>query len=124
MTAVVFYFQGHQPYRLKPYKPADVGSGKTYFDDSENRRIVRRVAERCYLPMNAILLEQIERTDGRFRCSFSLSGTLLQQLRDWAPRAVDSFVALAESGCVEFLGETSHHSLVFDRHEAEFREQV
>ena len=25
MTAVVFYFQVHQPYRLRPYHPTDVG---------------------------------------------------------------------------------------------------
>ena len=27
MTAVVFYFQVHQPYRLLPFRPADVGTG-------------------------------------------------------------------------------------------------
>ncbi|MCB9872502.1 MAG: polysaccharide deacetylase family protein, partial [Planctomycetes bacterium] len=124
MTAVVFYFQVHQPYRLAPFHPSDVGQGKQRFDDSENRRIVRRVADRCYLPMNEILLQQIAATDGRFRCSFSLSGTLLQQLSDWVPAVVDSFVALADTGCVEFLAETSHHSLAFDRAPEEFEHQV
>jgi len=113
MTAIVFYFQVHQPYRLKPFHPRDVGRRKGYFDTPVNRAIVRRVARRCYLPMNRLLLEKIEETDGRFRCAFSLSGTAIQQMKDWAPRALDSFVALAETGCVEFLGETSHHSLAF-----------
>jgi alpha-amylase len=124
MTAVVFYFQVHQPYRLNPYKPADVGTDKPYFDDDVNRQIVRRVAERCYLPMNAVIKEQIEKTDGRFRCSFSLSGTVVQQMRDWAPKALQSFVDLAKTGAVEFLCETSHHSLAVDADPDEFTEQV
>ena len=111
MTAVVFYFQVHQPYRLRSYAHAQVGTDHEYFDDPENKRIVERVAARCYLPMNKIIAEQIEATDGEFRCAFSLSGTVIQQLRDWVPEALDSFVALAETGNVEFLCETSHHSL-------------
>ena len=74
--------------------------------------------------MNAILREQIDRTDGRFRCAFSLSGTVIDQMRDWAPKALESFVALAQTGCVEFLGETSHHSLAFDTNPGEFEAQV
>lgn len=124
MTSVVFYFQVHQPYRLQSFKPSDIGTHRAWFDEHVNREIVRRVSERCYLPMNRILLEQIEATDKRFRCSFSLSGTVLSQLRDWVPEAIDSFVALAETGCVEFLAETSHHSLAFEGHTQEFLEQV
>jgi alpha-amylase len=124
MTAVVFYFQAHQPYRLNPYAAADVGTGKPWFDDDVNREILRRVADRCYLPMNAVLKEQIEATEGRFRCAFSLSGTLLRQLADWAPDALDSFVDLAGTGAVEFLGETSHHSLAFLADPREFEAQV
>lgn len=115
MTAVLFYFQVHQPDRLLPFRPADVGAGRPWFDDQVNREILERVAERCYLAMNEILLEQIEATEGRFQCAFSISGTAIAQMRRWAPKALDSFVALAETGCVEFLAETSHHSLAFDR---------
>ncbi len=124
MTAVVFYFQVHQPYRLNPYRPEDVGTKKPYFDDDVNRFIVERVAERCYRPMNKILLEQIEATEGRFRCAFSISGTVLEQLRDWSPETIDSFVRLAETGSVEFLAETSHHSLAFLGDVEEFDAQV
>lgn len=127
MTAIVFYFQVHQPYRLSPFRPADVGAGREWFDDGMNKGLMQRVAERCYVPMNRILLEQIEATDQRFRCAFSISGTALSQMRDWAPAALDSFVALAETGCVEFLGETSHHSLAFNQEADtgdEFEQQV
>lgn len=111
MIDVVFYFQAHQPYRLRKFKPGDRIKRLDYFDEPLNRLVAERVAERCYVPMNKLLLEAIEQTDGQFRCAFSLSGTLIEQLREWVPDALDTFVALAESGNVEFLCETSQHSL-------------
>jgi alpha-amylase len=124
MTAVVFYFQVHQPYRLRRYTFFDIATSHDYFDDAENARILRRVADKCYLPMNQLLLEQIERTGGAFRCAFSVSGTALDQMERWAPDVLASFVALARTGAVEFLGETSHHSLAFHKDPEEFRAQV
>jgi len=120
MTDVVFYFQVHQPFRLRRFKDFDKG----YFDDEENARIARRVAERCYLPMNQLLLRLIRETEGRFRCAFGISGVALDQLERWAPEALDSFRDLAESGCVEFICETSHHSLASLGNQAEFVAQV
>lgn len=124
MIDVVFYFQVHQPYRLRKWKPNDRIRKLGMFDEPLNRMVAERVAERCYLPMNQVLLSAIERTDGQFRCAFSLSGTVIQQLRDWAPKALDSFVALAESGNVEFLCETSEHSLAAVADLDEFAAQV
>jgi alpha-amylase len=121
---VVFYFQVHQPYRLRKWRPKDRIKRVDLFDEPLNRLVAERVAERCYLPMNRALLEAIERTDGQFRCAFSLSGTVIQQLRDWAPDALDSFVALADSGNVEFLCETSQHSLAALASADEFTAQV
>jgi alpha-amylase len=127
MTAVVFYFQCHQPNRLQRLRYDDVGQmeGRAeYFDDELNRRIVERVAERGYLAMNAVLGEAIADTGGRFRCAFALSGTLLAQLERWAPRALDSFVALARTGAVEFVCETGYHSLASVADVDEFAAQV
>ena len=124
MTAVVFYFQVHQPYRMRAFTAADVGESDDYFDDADNKRLLRRVAERCYVPMNAIIAEAIETTDGAFRCAFSISGTAIRQMRDWCPAALDSFVALAETGNVEFLCETSMHSLAAVADDDEFERQV
>jgi len=124
MTAIVFYFQVHQPWRLRRYTFFDIGKRNDYFDDAENQRIVRRVADKCYLPMTALLLEQVQRHDGRFRCSFSISGTALAQFQRWTPEVLDSFRRLADTGCVEFLAETSHHSLSALADEQEFRDQV
>ena len=124
MTAVVFYFQVHQPYRLRRFRYFDIGEHREYFDDELNKLIVERVAERCYLPMNAILREAIAESAGRFRCSFSLTGTLVTQLEDWAPEALDSFVELARTGSVEVVCETSHHSLASQSDPEEFADQV
>ena len=124
MTDLVFYFQVHQPFRLRRYTFFDIGAHEHYFDDTENARIVRRVAEKCYLPMNALVLHLVERWQGRFRCSYSISGTALDQMEQWTPETLESFARLARTGCVEFLGETSQHSLsaLFDPEE--FRAQV
>jgi len=121
---VVFYFQVHQPYRLRKWKPADRIKKLDLFDTGLNRLVAERVAERCYLPMNKLLLDAIERTDGQFRCAFSLSGTVIRQLREWVPEALDSFVALADTGNVEFLCETSQHSLAAVTDLDEFAAQV
>lgn len=124
MIDVVFYFQVHQPYRLKKLRPKDKIRRLDYWDTPLNKLVAERVAERCYLPMNQVLLDAIERTDGQFRCAFSLSGTVIRQLRDWVPEALDSFVALAETGSVEFLCETSQHGLPAVGDPEEFAAQV
>jgi len=121
---VVFYFQVHQPYRLKKLVPGERVTHQHYFDDPLNKMVVERVAERGYLPMNAVITDMIEQSDGAFRCAFSLSGTVIQQLRDWVPEALDSFVALAETGNVEFLCETSQHSIAALSDADEFTAQV
>lgn len=124
MTAIVFYFQVHQPYRLNRYRHDDVGTKKPWFDDPLNKLIVERVAERCYLPMNAVVAELIEKTRGKFRCAYSLSGTVVTQLERWAPKALDSFVSLSRTGAVEFICETGYHSLAAVTDLDEFRAQV
>lgn len=123
-TSVVLYFQVHQPWRLRTFGFFDIGTDAPYFDDVLNGRLLRRVADRCYLPANRRLLGLVRRSRGRFRCAFSVSGTALAQMERWAPEALASFRELADTGCVEFLGETSHHSLSFLGDGDEFREQV
>lgn len=124
MTDIVFYFQVHQPYRLNRYRHDDVGTKKGRFDDPLNKLIVERVAERCYLPMNAIIQELVTETRGKFRCAYALSGTLVTQLERWAPKALDSFIALARTGAVEFVCETGYHSLAAVTDLEEFKAQV
>ncbi len=122
MPSVCFYFQMHQPLRLRHYTVFD--RDDNYFDDAKNAFICRKVANKCYLPANRLLLDLIRRCEGRFRVAFSITGVLLDQLRLYAPEVLSTLHALAETGCVEFLAETYYHSLSFLYSKQEFLEQV
>jgi alpha-amylase len=124
MPELCLYVQVHQPYRLGSYRVFDIGRGSDYFDVALNRRILRRVAERCYVPANRLLAEAIRASSGAFRFAMSLSGVALEQLARDAPEALESFQALVATGGVELLGETYHHSLAALRDPDEFHEQV
>ncbi len=124
MRKICFYFQVHQPYRLRTYRFFDIGKKHDYFDDYANRKILVKVAEKCYLPTNRLLLELIEKHKGKFKVCFSLTGTVLDQLENYYPEVLKSFQDLAATGCVEFLAETYSHSLSALRPEKEFEKQV
>lgn len=122
MASVCFYFQVHQPFRLRRFSIFDRGAD--YFDNPVNQELLRKVAAKCYLPANALLLELIERHAGRFKVAFSLSGLIVEQLQRFRPEALDSFRRLAETGAVEFLAEAYYHSLAFLYSRQEFAEQI
>ncbi len=122
MATVCFYFQVHQPFRLRDYSVFEKRSD--YFDDKKNREICRKVANKCYLPTNRTILKMINRYKGEFKVSYSITGTLLEQLDRYCPEVISTFHALANTGCVEFIGETYYHSLSFLYSREEFKEQV
>ena len=122
--AICFYFQVHQPFRLKRYRFFDLGHDHYYYDDFSNESIMRKVAQKCYLPANNIILDLIQKHKGKFKVTFSLSGLAISQFRLYAPEVLDSFKKLAETGMVEFLAETNSHSLVSLRSRSEFERQV
>ena len=124
MKTVNLYFQVHQPWRLKVYRFFNIGKDHNYLDDFTNRAIMQKVARQCYLPMNALLLKLIKENKGAFKCSFSITGSAVEQFRAYAPEVLDSFRALAETGCVEFLAETYSHSLAALSSKEDFVEQV
>src|SRR3954468_20354897 len=122
MASVVFYFQVHQPFRLRRYSVFD--TDRLYFDDHKNAEICRKIAHKCYVPANRMLLETIQRHDGRFRIAYSITGGALEQFEAYAPETLELFKQLAATGCVEFLDETYNHSLAFLYSREEFRAQV
>jgi alpha-amylase len=124
MPNLCLYFQIHQPVRLRPYSVFDIGHDSKYFNDEENARIVRKVAEKCYIPTNKILLQLIREYNGAFKVAFSISGVAIEQFAKHAPEVLAGFRALAMTGCVEFLAETYHHSLVGLYDQKEFEYQV
>lgn len=128
MSAVCFYFQVHQPRRIKRYRFFDIGNDHEYFNDdaerdTNNARVCRKVANKCYLPANEALLDNLK-NHLEFKASFSISGIALEQFEEYAPEVIESFKRLVDTGRVEILSETYYHSLSFLRSPEEFREQV
>ena len=124
MRTICFYFQVHQPFRLKPYRFFDIGEDHHYWDDFLNRNVIRKVAQKCYLPMNSLLLELIHQYQGKFKVAFSLSGTFLDQMETYAPDVLESFQKLVATGQVELLNETYTHSLAALKSKEEFQNLV
>ena len=122
--AICLYFQVHQPFRLKRYRFFDLGNDHYYYDDFTNESILRKVAERCYLPANNLILDLLNKYKGKFKITFSLTGMVIDQFRLYAPEVLESFRKLAETGMVEFLAETNAHSLVSLFSKEEFVRQV
>jgi alpha-amylase len=130
------YFQVHQPKRLRPFGFFEIGkanghrsdssaseSTPNYFDHELNKSIIKRVAKQCYLPTNILLLKLINRFP-EIRITFSISGTALEQLEEYAPETLETFRMLAATGSVEFLSETYYHSLSFLAGRNEFVAQI
>ncbi len=122
--SICLYFQIHQPFRLRTYRFFDIGADDHYYDDYQNRYLIRRISEKCYLPANATLLKALNNIEDGFKVSFSISGTALEQFIKYSPEVIASFRALAETGKVEFLAETWAHSLAALKSKSEFETQV
>ena len=128
MASVCFYFQVHQPFRVKRFRFFDIAQGQKYFDahndpSVDNKKILKKVAEKCYLPMNALLLKLIKKYPD-FKVSFSISGVALEQFEKDAPEVLESFQKLVKTGNVELISETYYHSLSFLYSRTEFRSQI
>jgi len=128
MTSVCLYFEVHQPIRLNRFSVFHIGnqnSNSSYFDRKLNREIFEKVAKKCYLPTNNLLLDLINKTDGKFRISFSLTGTFIEYCEQFMPEIIDSFKELFKTGAVDMIEETYYHSLssLYDEID-EFEEQV
>lgn len=124
MKAICFYFQIHQPFRLKRYRFFDIGNDHYYYDDFANDDIITNIAERSYIPAAETLLKMIEDSKGKFHCAISITGVALEQCEQYVPQFVDILKKLADTGCVEFLSETYAHSLASLTDLEEFESQV
>ncbi|MEF8879469.1 MAG: glycoside hydrolase family 57 protein [Candidatus Thermoplasmatota archaeon] len=115
MTSVCMYFEVHQPIRLNRFSVFDMGSKKNtlenYFNKKLNQEIFDKVTKKCYLPTNRLLLDLIRKYDGRFRVSFSLTGTFVEYCKQYQPELLESFKELVKTGAVDIMEETYYHSL-------------
>jgi alpha-amylase len=129
MTSICIYFEVHQPTRLNRFSVFNVGKTSdplsTYFNRELNYWIFEKVAKKCYIPTNKILLNLINEFDGDFRISFSLTGTFIEYCENYMPSLLDSFKDLFATGAVDLIEETYFHSLssLYDDLD-EFEEQV
>lgn len=126
--AIVLYLHVHQPYRIRHYTVFDSGATHDYFDTDyddrrSNERILKKVAEKSYLPTNA-RLRKLLNENPEFKLSLSITGTVIEQLERWSPETLQSFQDLCSTGRVEIVAETYHHSLAFFYSRAEFEMQV
>jgi alpha-amylase len=129
MKSIVLYLHAHQPWRVKPYSIFEAGHDHQYFNDetpdkeTNNRFIIDKVAEKSYIPTNAVLKELLLKHP-QFKLSLSITGTLIEQLEMWRPDVLQSFKELVGTGKVEIVAETYYHSLAFFYSRAEFVKQV
>ncbi len=126
---VVLYLHVHQPLRVRNYTVFDVATNHDYFDESSydtdrnNEKVMRKVADKSYRPMNS-LLERLLAENPEFRLSLSITGTFIEQAEKWAPDVLESFQRLVKTGRVEIVAETYYHSLAFFYSRDEFERQV
>ncbi len=123
MVSTCLYFQVHQPYRLRNYTVFEIGRNSSYFNEQKNMEVMQKVAKKCYIPANKLMLELLSKNPG-FKISYSFSGIALEQFEKYSPEVLDSFKELAATKQVEILDETYHHSLAFLYSKNEFREQI
>jgi alpha-amylase len=86
MKTICLYFQVHQPFRFRRYRFFDIGESHYYYDDFSNESIMKKVAGKCYLPANQVMLDLIEKFGDRFKITYSISGLRLTSLSSMPPR--------------------------------------
>jgi alpha-amylase len=123
LVDILLVFEVHQPYRLwrdyfwgnRAFKKLEKSELlDSYFDLAIDGDIFKRAASKCYLPSNEIILNQIDEYKHEasdFRVAYSISGVFLEQCERYNKDVLESFKQLAETGRVEFLGQTYYHSL-------------
>ncbi|MFH0740094.1 MAG: glycoside hydrolase family 57 protein [bacterium] len=124
MPSVCLYFHVHQPYRINRFSVFNIGQNNAYFDEEMNKFYLERIARKCYLPTNALLLDLIKKYKNKFKISFSITGLILEQLEKDFPNVLESFKKLVKTGQCELIGETFHHSLAFLYSQDEFKKQI
>lgn len=126
---LTLYLHVHQPWRVRKYSIFDTALHHNYFDESardterNNETVFRKVADKSYRPMNA-LLEKLLEQHPDFKLSLSITGTFIEQAEQWAPDVLESFQRLVKTGRVEIVAETYYHSLAFFYNRDEFESQV
>lgn len=121
---ICLFFNVHQPYRLKTYRFFHIGDDHLYFDDISNKNILARIAQNCYLPANHMMLDLIKKYGSLFKVTFGISGTALNQFKEYCPRVLQSFRQLYATGNIELVAESNANSLAMISYPNEYLRQV
>ncbi len=121
MPNVTFYFEVHQPFRLR--RVFSFGDSGDFIDTEKNKEIFNKVADKCYVPATKTLLALIKEYP-EFKVSFSMTGSFLEQAESFRPDVISLFKEIVDTGNVELLDETYYHSLSFLINKDEFIAQV
>lgn len=109
MKKIIFFFEMHQPRRIRRSFEIINDSTNNYFDDELNKEIFQRIANRCYIPTLKIFLEASKKYE--FKFSLGISGIFLEQCSWWEPRVIELLKELIDEGACEPIAETYYHSL-------------
>ena len=109
----------HQPLRLKRYRFFQMGNDHFYLDDNRNRSAMQRAVHSSYIPMIDMVERLSSKWGERFAVSISISGTALEQMREYSPLMIDRLRMLTRHRQIEWIAETHPHSFssLFDRDE-------
>lgn len=121
MGNVTFYFQVHQPHRLRRVYSFD--NNYDPIDHDRDREVFNKVSDKCYIPMTRLLLKAVK-THPEFKVSFSFTGTFFEQAESFRPEVITLFQELYDTGNMDILDETYYHSLSYLIDKGEFIEQV
>jgi len=125
MISICLYLQIHHPIQLRnDYDFFKIGADHQYEDILKTEKMVKELAEKCYVPLFNQLKEMIRFHNGKFKTSLSVSGIALENLKDFAPEVLDLINDLLKTDCLEIVGETYYHSLAFKYSEKEFVDQI
>lgn len=128
MVSLCFHIRIHEPYRLRKYRMFDIGKDHHYFSGHDNSPLntadaLRANARTLYRPLGETLTRVLHRHP-QFRFTLSVSGTVLEQLQHYDPITLRLYQDLVNSGRVEVLGGTHHHTFAFFHSRPEFERQV
>jgi len=124
MKNICFCFQMHSPYRLKRYRFFEIGHDHYYYDDLATEEHVNWLVQTSYLPLCQTIRDMINLSKGKFHCSISISGTMIEMFEQFNPEMIDILKELASTKCVEFLATTYSYTLASEYDQDEFKKQL
>lgn len=121
LKKVIFLCRINEPYQIDDTYQSKTGPHNDL--EKPNHSGTGLTMNKYYESVNEALSNLID-TNPDIRICFSISGPSLTQFDRYAPEVLESFRGLQQTGCVEFISETSYHSLACMISVDEFKAQA